>query len=98
MPAKQPTPTDDQISAAVSAAHNAVTRSRETRARYRRRRTPQRNSALQLCRTELTEAAAPIRSYIGMVLPHDLPRETELTLRNASADLRFEREQIRKML
>lgn len=46
----------------------------------------------------LAAAAAPVRRYIGMVLAHDIPMETELALKRASQDLRYERRQIGKML
>lgn len=94
----QPTPTKDEIQKALNDARVTVDASRALRKRLRRRRTPRRQEELAAQRDACAAAAAPIRSLIGMSVQHDFAVKTDLTLKAASADLRKEREQLRKML
>lgn len=94
----QESPTSEQLLRATGDATERVDKSRAMRKRLRRRRTPRRDQELRDMLESLAAAAAPVRRYIGMVLAHDIPMETELALKRASQDLRYERRQIGKML
>lgn len=94
----QPRPTNQQLQEAIDSGRAAAKASAECRARYGRRRTPQRTERLTYHRDSCAEAAVPLRSYIGMVAWHDLPLEFDLAMRDVIEDLRYERRQIDKML
>lgn len=94
----KPRPTTEQIAAAVSFAERAVTSAAEVRKRYHRRRTPQRDRALEEARTRCEQAAAPLRSWIGMVAWGGISLDDELAMKGATESLRYERRQIAKML
>lgn len=94
----QSTPDYSQIESAVKVADRAAMLSAEARKKYARRRSPRRESTLNRCRERCSEAAKPLRSYIGMIAWHDLPVDVELMLKNAIAKLRYERRQLDKML
>jgi hypothetical protein len=94
----QPTPTADEIASGLRSAETAVTNAANVRQRYRRRRLKRRGEQLTAARDRCVAAAAPLRSWIGMVAWHDLPLETELAMKDAISALRYERRQITKML
>lgn len=91
-------PSSDAVKSAVSDGLAAAEASRALRKTFRRRRTPQRDRKLRSMRSRCSEAADPLRSYIGMVLWHDIPLADELAMKDAIAKLRYERRQIDKML
>lgn len=94
----QERPTDKQLQQAIDDGRRAAKASAECRARYGRRKTPQRTERLTYHRSRCAEAAKPLRSYIGMVAWHDLPLEFDLPMRDVIGALRYERRQIDKML
>lgn len=91
-------PTDEEIQVALAAAREAVDQSRERRKRLSRRRTPRRRIELEEARAAASAAAAPLRSYIGMIAWHDLSNEIEVKMKHAMRDLRYERGQLDKMM
>jgi hypothetical protein len=94
----QDRPTDKQLQQAIDIGRMVAKASAECRARYGRRRTPQRTERLTQHRQRCADAAVPLRSYIGMVAWHDLPLEFDLPMRDVIGELRYERRQITKML
>lgn len=93
----QPSPTQEQIKAALTVSAEAVIHAREVRKRVGRRRTPRRAAQLTAARERCAHAAEPLRSFIGMVAWHDLPVGQELSMKKAMSELRYERRQIDKM-
>lgn len=93
----QERPTTEQIHAAIVSAAAAVESSRRTRASLGRRQTPTRRRRLLAARQRCSDAAGPLRSYIGMIAWHDLPYEQETAMKDAVQKLRYERRQIDKM-
>lgn len=91
-------PSDKQLQQAITAGRAVAKASSECRARYGRRRTPQRTDRLTFHRQRCASAAVPLRSYIGMNAWYDFPLEIDHGLRDAIAELRYERRQIDKML
>jgi hypothetical protein len=94
----QDRPTDKQLQKAIDAGRAVAKAAAECRERYARRRTPQRKERLTYHRNRCADAAAPLRSYIGMVAWHDLPLEFDLRMRDVIGELRYERRQLDKML
>lgn len=94
----QDRPTDKQLQRAIDIGDMVAKASKECRARYGRRRTPQRQERLTWHRKRCAAAAVPLRSYIGMVAWHDIPVDFEIPMKRVIADLRYERRQIDKML
>jgi hypothetical protein len=94
----KPTPTKDEIQVALNEVRVTVDASRALRKRLRRRHTPKRDEELAAQLAACASAAEPIRSLLGMSRFHDFAVQTDLTLKRASADLRLERNQLRKML
>lgn len=94
----QTSPDRDQIAAAIETGLGAATAARQVRLRLGRRKTPKRAEQLAAARDRCADAAAPLRSFIGMVAWHDLPVEQELAMKDAISKLRYERRQIDKML
>lgn len=94
----QTPPSKHDIDTAVEAASDAAAHARHVRERLGRRRTARREDQLTAARQRCTDAAVPLRSYIGMVAWHDFHIDQELAMKNAIAALRYERRQIDKML
>jgi len=94
----QKAPDHAQITSAVRLADEVAERSKQTRARWRRRKAPTRGQRLQTAREQCATAAEPLRSWLGMVAWHNLPLEDELAMKAAVQKLRYERRQLDKML
>ena len=91
---------DAETRKAVEAARQAAKHANDTRANLRRRTpvaSPPRERALADEIDRLHEAMAPIRSCIGHFPYEDVGERDEQAIRKASADLKYERKQIRKM-
>lgn len=93
----QARPKAPEITAVLGAAERAVLHSRSTRKKLGRRRTARRESQLLAARQRCAEAAAPLRSYIGMIAWEGIALDDELAMKRQMADLRYERRQIDKM-
>lgn len=93
----QPKPTTPQIVDALTAAADAVLFAHSVRKRFGRRLVPFREQKIDEALARCAVAAAPLRSYIGMVAWHDLPLETELAMKKVMQELRYERRQLTKM-
>jgi hypothetical protein len=96
----QPSPTEKDIRDAIGAGCYAASYAKQTRGRLRRRKTAKRQLQLEAARTKCVAAAAPIRSFLGMVAwdKHKITLEQELEMKKVMEDLRYERRQITKML
>lgn len=94
----QPRPDQAKIAAALTRADSAVAAAAACRARYHRRRAPKRDSALAAARNRCAEAAAPLRSWLGMAAWGGISLDDELLMKKATTALRYERRQIDKML
>lgn len=94
----QETPSMDYIINTIAAGEEAAERAARTRKRLHRRRTPQRAADLAAAREDCAQAAKPLRALIGMSVQHDFTVQTDLSLKKVVAKLRYEREQLRKML
>lgn len=94
----QDRPTDKQLQDAIDSGRMAAKAAADCRARYGRRRSPQRKERLTFHRERCAEAAKPLRSYIGMVAWGGIEQDDELAMKRVMEDLRYERRQIDKML
>lgn len=85
---------------AIAAGRYAASYAKQLRGRLRRRKTAKRQTQLEAAREKCGKAAAPLRSYIGMVAwdKHEITLEQELEMKSVMEDLRYERRQITKML
>jgi hypothetical protein len=83
--------------AALGAAERAVFHARSTRKKLGRRRTARRSTQLLAARQRCSEAAAPLRSYIGMIAWGGISLDDELAMKRQMEKLRYERRQIDKM-
>lgn len=95
----QPSPTEKDIRDAIGAGRHAASYAKQTRGRLRRRNPPKRQEYLERARKQCAEAAAVLRSYIGMVAweKHKITLDQELEMKKVMEDLRYERRQIDKM-
>jgi len=94
----QPRPTHEQIADGVRDAEQATAAASDVRARYHRRRSPRRQPSLEAAKQRCEDAAAPLRSWIGMVAWDGISLADELAMKKAMEGLRYERRQIAKML
>lgn len=94
----QERPTHAQIAAAIETASRAAAAASDARARYFRRHSPHRASALSAARDRCAEAAAPFRPWLGMVAWDGIALDDELAMKKIMEALRYERRQIDKML
>lgn len=96
----KPSPTAQDIRDAIGAGRYAASYAKQTRGRLRRRQTANRRAQLEGAKVKCEQAAAPLRSYIGMIAwdQHDITLEQELEMKKTMEDLRYERRQIAKML
>lgn len=94
------TPTEQEIRDAIAAGRYAAAYSKQTRGRLRRRKTAKRQPQLEATRLKCEEAAAPLRSFIGMIAwdKHGITLEQELEMKKTMEALRYERRQLTKML
>lgn len=84
----------------IERANKAADQSREWRegARHRTKRGAERDAVIRGHLSRLSEAMEPIRSAIGRLFYEPLEHGLELRLRDASANLQYERRQLKKML
>jgi len=93
-------PTAQDIRDAIGAGRYAVSYAKQTRGRFRRRKTKTRRPLLEAAKVKCELAAVPLRSYIGMIAwdKHEITVEQEIEMKKIMEDLRYERRQITKML
>lgn len=92
---------DTPLKEALQDGSDTLAAARDTRERLRRDTTPgdpERESELSATLHRIDRAMGPIRSHIGRLVNVVIPRKQEVTLRQLSHDLQYERRQLRKML
>lgn len=96
----KPSPTAQDIRDAIGAGRHAASCAKQIRGRLRRRKTTNRREQLEGAKVNCEQAAAPLRSYIGMIAwdKHEITLKQELEMKKTMEDLRYERRQIAKML
>lgn len=94
----QPTPTSDEIQAALDAAVAAVKHASKMRAKHRGHRRLNRRDDLEPAMRGLKTAAAEVRRLNGMAFAHEFDLDDSRRLLRMSRILQYERRALRKMI